>query len=100
MGRKAGISEEQLQDIAHFESSPHFSEREGLVLQLATAMTRVPTNVSDELYAALRAQFSERELVELSAVIAWENGRARFNRVFGIESEGVSQGKFCPLPER
>lgn len=100
MSRKEGVTEEQLQDLAQFESSPHFNARERLVLQLATAMTRVPTNVSDELYGALRGQFSERELVELSAVIGWENSRARFNRVFAIEAEGFSHGKFCPLPER
>jgi alkylhydroperoxidase family enzyme len=52
------------------------------------------------LYAALCGEFSEHELVELSAVIGWENSRARFNRAFGIESEGYSCGKFCPLPER
>ena len=100
MSRKAGVTEEQLRDIAHFESSPHFDEREKVVLRLAVALTRIPTNVPDEMYAALRAQFSEREIVELSAAIAWENGRARFNRVFGIEPEGFSKGSFCPLPER
>jgi alkylhydroperoxidase family enzyme len=99
VSRKEGITEEQLRDLANFESSPHFSEREKLVLRLAVALTKIPTNVSDELYAALRAQFSERELVELTAVIVWENARARFNRTFGIESEGYSKGQFCPVPE-
>lgn len=63
-------------------------------------MTRTPANISDELHESLRAHFSERELVELSAVIAWENARARFNRVFAVQSENYSEGKFCPLPER
>lgn len=57
-------------------------------------------DVPDELFAALRVEFSERELVELSSVIAWENYRARFNRTFAVESEGFSKGQFCPLPER
>ncbi len=100
MGRKAGISEEQLRDIAQFDASPNFSGREKLVLRLAVAMTRIPTSISDDLYAALRAEFSECELAELSAVIGWENSRARFNRVFGIEAEGFSHGNFCPVPER
>jgi alkylhydroperoxidase family enzyme len=100
VSRKEGVTEQQLQDLARFESSPNFEEREKLVLRLATALTRIPTDVSDELYAALRAQFSERELVELSGVICWENARARFNRTFAIGAEGFSEGKFCPLPER
>ena len=70
------------------------------MLRLVTSLTRTPSDVSDELFAALRAEFSERQLVELSAVIAWENYRARFNRTFAIESEGFSKGQFCPLPER
>lgn len=99
MGRKSGITEEQLHDLAQFESSPHFDDREKTVLRLAVTMTETPSNVSDELYSALRCYFSERELVELSAVISWENARARFNRTFAIPAEGFSQGQFCPMPE-
>ena len=95
-----GITEEQLCDLARFEASAHFNEEEKLVLRLAVALTRTPADVDDGLFAALRERFSERELVELNAAIAWENYRARFNRTFAVESEGFSKGKFCPLPER
>ena len=54
----------------------------------------------DALFAALRLEFSERELVELSSAVAWENYRARFNRTFAIGAEGFSKGEFCPLTER
>lgn len=99
MGRKSGITEQQLHDLAQFESSAHFDEQQKTVLRLATALTHIPTNVSDELYNSLRQQFSERQLVELAAVITWENARARFNRVYAISAEGFSEGQFCPLPE-
>jgi hypothetical protein len=36
--------------------------------------------------------------VELTATIAWENYRARFDHAFGIEGEGFSEGAFCALP--
>lgn len=100
MGRKAGITEEQLLDLAEFESSARFSEEEKLVLRFAAALTRVPADVSDEMFAALRKRFDERQLVELSMAIGWENARARFNRVFRVEAEGFSEGSFCALPER
>ena len=100
MGRKFGITEEQLCDLAQFENSPHFSNEEKLVLRLAVSLTRTPSDVCDELYRELRRRFSERELVELDAAICWENYRARFNRTFAVESEGVSKGMFCPLPEK
>jgi alkylhydroperoxidase family enzyme len=99
VSRKTGITEQQLQDLTRFESSPHFDAREKAVLELAAVLTRIPTNVSDDLYAALRQCFSERQLVELTAVITWENARARFNRVYDIPAEGFSEGRFCPLPE-
>jgi alkylhydroperoxidase family enzyme len=99
VGRKSGITEQQLHDLTQFESSPHFDGEEKTVLHLATALTHIPTSVSDELYAALRQQFSERQLLELTAVITWENARARFNRVYAIPAEGFSEGAYCPLPE-
>jgi len=88
-----------LRDLSQFEPSAHFVEEEKLVLRLAVALTRTPSAVSDDLFAALRRRFSEAELVELSAVIAWENYRARFNRTFAVGSEGFSEGSFCPMPE-
>lgn len=55
--------------------------------------------MSDELFTALRQEFTEPQLVELTTAIGWENYRARFNRTFAIASEGFSEGAYCPLPE-
>jgi alkylhydroperoxidase family enzyme len=95
-----GITEEQLRDLSRFDASAHFNEEEKLVLRLAVELTRTPSEISDDFFAGLRSRFYERQLVELSAAIAWENYRARFNRTFAVEAEGFSEGKFCPLPER
>ncbi len=69
------------------------------MLRLAEALTRTPADVPDDLYEALRVEFSEPELVELSSTMAWEDYRALFNRTFAIDGEGFSEGHFCPLPE-
>ena len=98
MGRKAGVGEEKLRNLAHFEESPAFSDLEKLVLRYAVAMTETPVEVSDELFAELQRHFDNRQLVELTSAIAWENYRARFDHAFGIESEGFSDGAFCPVP--
>jgi alkylhydroperoxidase family enzyme len=100
VSRKIGITEEQLRDLSQFEASARFSSEEKLALRLAVSLTRIPSDVCDELYGALRARFSERQLVELDAAICWENYRARFNRTFAVEAEGFSKGMFCALPER
>ena len=99
MSRKTGITEKQLSELSRFENSAEFDNDEKLVLRLAVAVTRTPSDVSDDLFAALRRRFSERELVGLNAAISWENYRARFNRTFAVDPEDFSKGAFCPLPE-
>lgn len=64
-----------------------FSEVERLVIELADEMANTPSNISDELYARLREKFSEEQLLQLSAQFAFENYRARLNRVFDVGSD-------------
>ena len=68
-----------------------FSEVERLVIELADAMANTPSNISDELYARLREKFSEEQLLQLSAQFAFENYRARLNRVFDVGSDDLYQ---------
>ena len=49
-------------------------------------MTITGRDVSDELFARLREQFSDDQLVELTETIAWENASAKFNRALRIPS--------------
>jgi alkylhydroperoxidase family enzyme len=50
-------------------------------------MANTPSNISDDLYARLRGEFSEEQLLELGGQIAFENFRARLNRVFDVGSD-------------
>lgn len=94
-----GITETQLRNLQNFEESDAFTDLERLVLRYAVAMTETPTTVPDELYEELEAAFDEAELVELTASIAYENYRARFNHAFGIDAQGFSEGEYCLMPE-
>jgi alkylhydroperoxidase family enzyme len=96
--RKAGLSEQKLADLAVFEDSQAFSELEKLVMRYAVALTRTPANVPEELFASLREHLSPQQMVELTSAIAWENYRARFNRGFGIEAQGFTEGAVCAVP--
>lgn len=68
------------------------------MLEYTDVMTHTPVEVPDALFQRLREKFNEAEMVELTATIAWENYRARFNHAFGIEAEGFSEGAYCALP--
>lgn len=77
-----------------------FSETEKLVLEYADAMTQTPVEVPDAHFGKLREKFSEAQMVELTATLAWENYRARFDHAFGVEAEGFTKGSYCALPAR
>lgn len=93
VGRDAGITDEQLESLAEFEHSPHFNQREKAALRYAEGMSRTPADVSDEIFAQIRAEFTDEQIVELTQAIALENFRARFNCALKIESDGL-----CTLP--
>jgi 4-carboxymuconolactone decarboxylase len=92
VGRREGITEQQLVDLGHFETSAAFSELEKLVLRYTEGMTRTPVEVPDDLFDRLREHFDPKQMVELTSIIAWENYRARFDHAFGIEAAGFSEG--------
>jgi len=84
--------------LGEWRTSTRFSARERLMLELADAMTATPVDVPEPLFRALERELGAAGLVELSATIAWENYRARFNHAFGAESEGYTEGAFCAIP--
>ena len=93
MGRKAGLTDEKLLALSGNDLAV-FTDKERLVIELADAMADTPANVSADLYTHLRNEFSEEQLLELGAQIAFENYRARLNRIFDVESDEL----FTPLP--
>jgi alkylhydroperoxidase family enzyme len=99
LAREAGIGEEQLLALPHYRDSDLFDDLEKLVLDYATAISRTPVAVNDELFARLREHFDERQMVELTNVIALENMRARFNNAFDMTPAGFSEGMVCTRME-
>jgi len=90
VGSKAGLSDEKLRAVVSNDLTV-FNELERLVIELADAMVAAPANISDDLYARLQNKFSEEQLLQLSGQIAFENYRARLNRVFDVESDQLYQ---------
>ena len=99
LGKGLGITDGQLRALPRFRESDAFSSVEKLVLEYAAGMTRTPAVVPDRLFGELREYFDEAQMVELTAAIAWENQRARFNHALGMGYQGFSEGSYCLLPE-
>ncbi len=94
VGRQEGWTDDQLAAIRQGREDATFSEEERLLLRYADQMSASPVEVEDSLFARLRERFSDEQIIELTAAIAFENLRARFNRALHIESDEL----FCPLP--
>lgn len=77
--------------------SPLFSELERRVLDYAEALSATPTAVTDAQVEGLLESLDREQLVELTACVAWENFRSRFNRGFAVEAQGFSTGACCPI---
>ncbi len=90
---QAGADEDKIRQVPTWRDSRLFSPMEKDALEYAERMTITGEKVTDELWARLRGHFSEAQLVELTAAVALENFRSKFNVPLGIESQG-----FCVLP--
>ena len=85
-----GLSAAQVADLEHYTTSPHFSAREKLALTYAECITRSDQDVDEVLFAQLLEEFPmAAEVVELTAIVAFENFRSKFNHALGIESNGL-----------
>jgi len=83
-----GLTDEEIAAIRSGDLAG-FAPAEAALLRMTDAMADTPSNLSDELYAELRQHFTEDQLIELAGDAAQENFRARFNRVFDVESDGL-----------
>jgi AhpD family alkylhydroperoxidase len=93
LGLGRGIAQDQLRDLPRFEDSASFSEREKAALAYAEAATRSDRRVGEELIARLRRHFDDQAIVELAALIAYQNMSSKFNAALGVPAHG-----FCALP--
>jgi AhpD family alkylhydroperoxidase len=97
--RTSGLADDELLALARYCESDLFTDREKLALDYTVAVMRTPVEVSDELFARLKEQFNEAQLVEITAHLMVVN-LDRFNAAFGIGAAGFSEGMVCVPPDR
>lgn len=81
---------EKLDALLQYETHPVFDETERAALAYADEATR-EVNVSDKTFDALRSHFTEREVVEITWLVALENYYNRMNRPLGIGSDNLCE---------
>lgn len=81
--------------VADWRTSDLFSPAERAALDYAERMTITGQRVDDALFDRLRALFDEAQIVELTAAVALENFRSKFNVPLQVQAQG-----FCIVPQR
>ena len=84
--RKAGETERRLHTVAVWRETPFFSARERAALAWTEALTRLSQQPELERdYAALKEQFGDKEMVDLTLAVAAINSWNRMAIGFGAQ---------------
>ena len=75
--------------LADWHTSTLFSPAERAALGYADAMTATPPCVSDEQKTSLHCHFTDEQITEMTALVAFQNLSARFNAALEIPSQGL-----------
>ena len=84
---------EKVAEVLNWQDSTLFSPAERVALEYAEAVTYTDRQVDDALFVELKKHFTEAQIVELTAAVALENFRSKFNPTLGVEAQG-----FCMVP--
>lgn len=88
------VAPSKLADLPRFQESPLFDAREKVALRFAEAMTITGAGIDDALKGELHAHFNDDAIVELTALIAFQNLSSKFNSALGVPAQG-----FCRIPD-
>jgi alkylhydroperoxidase family enzyme len=94
-----GLTDEELLALSDYQTATCFSDLDKLILEYATALSRTPVEVPDELFEGLRTHLDNAQLVGLTHIITLGNLRGRFNLALGIGGAGFSEGRVRALPD-
>jgi len=86
LAMKERVAEEKIAALEHYTESPLYSERERVALDYVTELTR-DKHISPDAIAALKANFSEREICEIAWLVASEHVYNMVNIGLNIHSD-------------
>jgi len=79
---------EKVAEVLTWRDSKLFSPAERLALEYAERITYTDRQVDDAFFAEVKEHFTEPQIVELTAAVALENFRSKFNPPLGVEAQG------------
>jgi len=92
---KRGVEQPKLSELANFDTSTRFNEREKAALSYAEAMTYSNNQPTVAQVERLRAHFDDDAIIELTALVAFQNLSSKFNATLKVAPQG-----FCDAANR
>jgi uncharacterized peroxidase-related enzyme len=89
---KRGVPSDKVDALNRWQTSSHFTDRERVCLEYAEAVTFRSNTISEGLIEQLKKHFDDDGIVELTALIAFQNLSSKFNSALGVPPQG-----FCRL---
>jgi len=85
---------EKISQLKSWQANNIYSAREQVALEYAETVTITGRTVTPELQTKLLQQFKKEEIIELTAIIAYQNLSSKFNSALDIKPNG-----FCDIPK-
>ena len=79
---------DKVNELSSWSESTLFSKKERAVLDYVDKITDSNSEVDDRSFEQLKTSFDEKSLVELTALIAFQNMSTKFNEALRIPSQG------------
>jgi len=80
-----GLTETKIAALDAYSESDAFTAQEKLGLRFAELMARSHQDIDDQFFGALRAHFTEAQIVELGMMIGQYIGLGRLMATFALE---------------
>jgi len=88
---RRGGDRQKLEHLPTFRDSDRFSDREKSALSYAEAVTLSDHQPDESHFEALRNNFNDDAIIELTGLIAFQNMSSKFNASLGIAAQGFCQ---------
>lgn len=88
---KRGVSSAKVEALQAWQASDLFTEMECAALYYTEAVTRSDLQVDEACMDRLKPYFDEDEIIELTALIAFQNMSSKFNSALGVPPQGFCQ---------
>ncbi|HAT8252087.1 TPA: carboxymuconolactone decarboxylase family protein [Legionella pneumophila] len=84
---------EKVDALENWRESELFSPDEAAALDYAELMTESKQQVTDSCFERLKLHFDDTAIIELTALISFQNMSSKFNSALGIEPQGLCKKK-------